>query len=804
MSSTVVVITGAAELDPRAVAAVPDDAVLIAADGGLDHARAAGLEPSVLVGDLDSVSASGLAWASEHTTVVRHPVDKAATDTELAIAHAASLTPERILLVAGAGDRLDHAVAALGALGAAAVGGVAHLEAWWGVGPVRRRSRSRVDHARPPDRHDVLRARDARRRRGRDGAGSPLAAAGPSPRAARRPRRQQPGPRATCVGVGAVRRRHDRRSRRGVMTGRMRLVGGLLLTLGAVASCGDDGGADSVTLVTYDSFPAEGTPLNDALAAFTEETGIAVELLAAGDTGTMVSKAVLTAGNPEGDVMFGIDNTFLSRVVDEDVIEPYEAAGLDAVPAELRQLVPEGEATPVDFGDVCVNYDAAWFGEHGLEPPGRPAGADRPRIPRSARGGEPSHVVARAGLPHGDRGRVRGRRVDRLLDGADATTASRSSTTGSRRTTSGSPVPATATARSSSATARAHPPRWCSPTRRSTSRPPASSSRRASAKSSSPPCCAAPTRLTRRASWSTSSSRRRSRSRSRSTCSCIPANGDVALPEVMTDFADRAARSAHARPGDDRRQPRGLDRRVDRPRSAVAPNRVPAWLVAALLAIPIVFLVVFYAWPFITLLARGLTPATIEATFSRPSTWHVVWFTLWQAVASTVLTVIVGLLPAYVLSRFRFRGRRLLAGLLTAAFVLPTVVMGAAVLALLPAGWERGIASHPRRPRDVQSRRRRAHRWRGVAAPVARPRGGGRHAGRVPVAGRSARSRCRSCGRPSSPARPSSSSSRSRRSGSFACSATPARRPSRSRSGVAPPSSATSAPRRRWPSCSSC
>ena len=106
--------------------------MLIAADGGLDHALAAGLEPSVLVGDLDSVSASGLAWASEHTTIVRHPVDKPATDTELAVAHAASLAPERILLVAGVGDRLDHAVAALGALGAAAVAGVDRLEAWWG------------------------------------------------------------------------------------------------------------------------------------------------------------------------------------------------------------------------------------------------------------------------------------------------------------------------------------------------------------------------------------------------------------------------------------------------------------------------------------------------------------------------------------------------------------------------------------------------------------------------------------------------------------------------------------------------
>ena len=152
----------------------------------------------------------------------------------------------------------------------------------------------------------------------------------------------------------------------------------------------------AVTLVTYDSFPAEGTPLNDALAAFTEDTGIAVELLAAGDTGTMVSKAVLTAGNPEGDVMFGIDNTFLSRVVDEDVLEPYEAEGLDAVPDELRQLVPEGEATPVDFGDVCVNYDSGLVRASRARAAGRPAGAHRPGLPRPAGGREPGDVVARA------------------------------------------------------------------------------------------------------------------------------------------------------------------------------------------------------------------------------------------------------------------------------------------------------------------------------------------------------------------------------------------------------------------------
>jgi thiamine pyrophosphokinase len=131
-SATIVVVTGAAPLDRRAVAAVPRDAIVIAADGGLDHARAAGVDPDVLVGDLDSISAIGLAWASEHAEVVRHPIDKAATDTELAITHAATYAPARILLVAGQGDRLDHAVAALGALGAPALATVASLEAWWG------------------------------------------------------------------------------------------------------------------------------------------------------------------------------------------------------------------------------------------------------------------------------------------------------------------------------------------------------------------------------------------------------------------------------------------------------------------------------------------------------------------------------------------------------------------------------------------------------------------------------------------------------------------------------------------------
>jgi len=130
---------------------------------------------------------------------------------------------------------------------------------------------------------------------------------------------------------------------------------------------------EEVTLVTYDSFPEADTSLNDALASFTRQTGIGVDILVAGDTGTMLSKASLTAGNPEGDVMWGVDDTLLSRAVADGVFEPYVATGIAdgsiPVPDDLTALVPDGEATPVDFGDVCVNYDIAWFAERGLEPP---------------------------------------------------------------------------------------------------------------------------------------------------------------------------------------------------------------------------------------------------------------------------------------------------------------------------------------------------------------------------------------------------------------------------------------------------
>jgi thiamine pyrophosphokinase len=127
----VVVVTGAAALPVAAVAAIPHAAVVIAADGALDHALAAGLTPAGLVGDLDSVTKAGLTWAKAHATIDRHPADKDRTDTELALRMAANLNPDRLIMI-GAGDRLDHQLAAIGALGQPSLTHVPIIEGWWG------------------------------------------------------------------------------------------------------------------------------------------------------------------------------------------------------------------------------------------------------------------------------------------------------------------------------------------------------------------------------------------------------------------------------------------------------------------------------------------------------------------------------------------------------------------------------------------------------------------------------------------------------------------------------------------------
>jgi thiamine pyrophosphokinase len=130
----IVIITGASPLDAEVVdrlrAEATEHTVWMAVDGGLDHALAAGLEPTHLVGDLDSVTEEGLAWAARNADISRHPTDKDQTDTELALALASKFDPERFTLVGG-GDRLDHTIAGIGALGALGLTSVPVLDGWW-------------------------------------------------------------------------------------------------------------------------------------------------------------------------------------------------------------------------------------------------------------------------------------------------------------------------------------------------------------------------------------------------------------------------------------------------------------------------------------------------------------------------------------------------------------------------------------------------------------------------------------------------------------------------------------------------
>ncbi|MEV5336138.1 thiamine ABC transporter substrate-binding protein [Streptomyces werraensis] len=148
-------------------------------------------------------------------------------------------------------------------------------------------------------------------------------------------------------------------------------VGLGLVTLSACGSSGGDdgggsgGGSKTVTLVSHNSWAVS----EDVVAAFEKQSGYKLKVLEDGDAGQAVNKAILTKDNPQGDVFFGVDNTLLSRALDNGLFQPYEAEGSDRILPEYRVDEDKHRVTPVDTGDVCVNYDKAWFEKKKLTPP---------------------------------------------------------------------------------------------------------------------------------------------------------------------------------------------------------------------------------------------------------------------------------------------------------------------------------------------------------------------------------------------------------------------------------------------------
>ncbi|MFI9808006.1 thiamine ABC transporter substrate binding subunit [Streptomyces sp. NPDC052301] len=144
-------------------------------------------------------------------------------------------------------------------------------------------------------------------------------------------------------------------------------VGLGLISLSACGSVESKSSADSrtVTLVSHNSWAVSKNVQRD----FEKQSGYKLRVLDDGDAGQAVNKAILTKDNPQGDVFFGVDNTLLSRALDNGLFQPYTAKGLDKVGAPYQLDKDEHRVTPVDYGDICVNYDKAWFSKHKLTPP---------------------------------------------------------------------------------------------------------------------------------------------------------------------------------------------------------------------------------------------------------------------------------------------------------------------------------------------------------------------------------------------------------------------------------------------------
>jgi len=146
------------------------------------------------------------------------------------------------------------------------------------------------------------------------------------------------------------------------------LVAAALLTTSCSLVGGDDDGGDDstrVVLVTHESFVLS----EELQKQFEDESGYDLVVKASGDAGALTNKLVLTKDDPTGDAVFGIDNTFGSRAIDEGVLAPYDAPLPDGADQYRLSGDDEHDLTPVDTGNVCVNVDDTWFASKGVPEP---------------------------------------------------------------------------------------------------------------------------------------------------------------------------------------------------------------------------------------------------------------------------------------------------------------------------------------------------------------------------------------------------------------------------------------------------
>jgi thiamine transport system substrate-binding protein len=138
----------------------------------------------------------------------------------------------------------------------------------------------------------------------------------------------------------------------------------LALCLVGCVGPGKIGEPRELVVMTHDSFDIGA----EVVAAFEAQYNAKVTFLKSGDTGEVLNKAILSKENPLADVLYGVDNTFLSRALDNDLFDAYKSPALANVDPNLI-LDPKHRMLPVDWGDVCLNYDKAWFEQADIKPP---------------------------------------------------------------------------------------------------------------------------------------------------------------------------------------------------------------------------------------------------------------------------------------------------------------------------------------------------------------------------------------------------------------------------------------------------
>ncbi|GAA1511132.1 thiamine ABC transporter substrate-binding protein [Nocardioides humi] len=154
-----------------------------------------------------------------------------------------------------------------------------------------------------------------------------------------------------------------------MLTGLAALTATALLASGcSLLGTEDDGSASdgsTVTLVTHESFAIP----DELVKAFEEESGYRLRISKLEDAGALTNQLVLTKDDLVGDVVFGIDNTFATRAVDEGVFASYAPALPEGAAAHELEGDEQDALTPIDTGNVCVNVDDAWFAEQDIPAP---------------------------------------------------------------------------------------------------------------------------------------------------------------------------------------------------------------------------------------------------------------------------------------------------------------------------------------------------------------------------------------------------------------------------------------------------